>query len=118
MGDKNMKNIQSCIAESFKNQTDNIFKFYIDKNFTAFEGHFPGNPLLPGIVQMEIALFCVKKLLNNNDAVLKEAKKVKFSKPILPDTFIDVVVTGAGESFNITIKNDKETYSQISIVVS
>ncbi|MCL2390578.1 MAG: hypothetical protein FWD54_03335 [Endomicrobia bacterium] len=117
MGNKNMINAETDISASFKNQDGNIFTFFIDKNFTAFQGHFPENPLLPGIVHIEIALFCLKKLLNKNDAALKEVKKAKFIKPILPDTAICAVITENGEYFNITIKDDKETYSQISIAV-
>ena len=113
-----MTNAETDISASFKNRTGNIFIFFIDKNFTAFQGHFPENPLLPGVIQIEISLFCVKKLLNKNDAVLKEVKKAKFVKPILPDTEICAVITENGENFNITIKNDKETYSQISVAVS
>ena len=113
-----MTNVTADIAAAFKNQTDNVFAFYIDKNFTAFQGHFPGNPLLPGIVQIEIALFCARKLLNKNSAALKEVKKAKFVKPILPETAVYAVIAESGEFFNVTIKDDKETFSQISIAAS
>ncbi|MDR1696577.1 MAG: hypothetical protein LBR69_08150 [Endomicrobium sp.] len=113
-----MKNVNGCIADSFKSRNGGVFEFFIDKDFTAFQGHFPDNPVLPGIVQIEIALFCVKNFLNKNDAVLKEVKKVKFVKPVLPDAAIAAVLTESGGFYNITIKNDKEIYSQISIAIS
>lgn len=112
-----MKNVSSAIETSFKQMEDSVFTFFIDKNFPAFEGHFPGSPLLPGIVQIEIALFCIRKLTGNNVS-LSGIKKTKFVKPVLPDSEINVLLSESNGSWHITIKDEKNTYSQMSMRVA
>jgi 3-hydroxyacyl-[acyl-carrier-protein] dehydratase len=111
-----MINVLQAIKESFKKREENSFTFFIDKAFPAFEGHFPGTPLLPAIVQIEIALFCIKRILNKNASV-SEIKKAKFVRPVPPDTEISVTVSENAGYYSITIKDEKETYSQMSVSV-
>jgi 3-hydroxymyristoyl/3-hydroxydecanoyl-(acyl carrier protein) dehydratase len=110
-------NVKENIEESFEDCADNNFIFFIKKDFVAFKGHFPGYPLLPGIVQIEMGMFCIRKILSNPCAVLKEVKKIKFLKPILPDTRVFVSVLQAADNFKITIRDEKKTYSQMSVEV-
>jgi 3-hydroxyacyl-[acyl-carrier-protein] dehydratase len=112
VGEKDMINISQAVGESFKKREGDVFTFFIDKNFPAFEGHFPGAPLLPGIVQIEIALFCVKQILNK-DASVSEIKKAKFIKPILPDTEIHISINENAGSYSVSIKSINEIYSQM-----
>ena len=112
-----MITVDQAIRSSFIKNENNIFSFFIDKNFPAFEGHFPQAPLLPGIAQIEIALFCIARILGKRVCVSK-IKKSKFVKPILPDTEIYVSVTKGPEYYDIMIKDDKGTYSQIALIVS
>ncbi|MDR1195076.1 MAG: hypothetical protein LBL00_01195 [Endomicrobium sp.] len=108
-----MKTVKEDITNSFEGRDGDNFIFDIKKDFTAFKGHFPGRPLLPGIVQIEIALFCAKKILNDDTIKLKEVIKVKFIKPVLPQTRLFVNAQAAGNKFKILIKDKNETYSQI-----
>ncbi|MDR1942235.1 MAG: hypothetical protein LBQ47_07895 [Endomicrobium sp.] len=118
-----MKNVKTDITGAFSEMRGGDFIFKIGKDFIAFKGHFPDEPLLPGIVQIEIAAFCARKLLNNADAKLKCADKVKFIKPVRPDTEIicriELLSLNADEAvFKAAIKDDKETYSQITLTAS
>ena len=108
--------VAQAIKSSFIKNENNTFSFFIDKTFPAFEGHFPGAPLLPGIVQIEIVLFCIELILNKNVSV-SEIKKAKFIKPVPPDSEIYVLVTANAGHYNITIKDNKETYSQMSVAI-
>jgi 3-hydroxymyristoyl/3-hydroxydecanoyl-(acyl carrier protein) dehydratase len=118
MDKQNMKKIYEEIERAFQFENNKNFVFKIDKDFVAFRGHFPRQPLLPGIVQMEIALFCIKKLLNDETLNIGEAIKVKFIKPILPETKITVFIETKNEVFKAVIKDDKEIYSQMQLKVS
>lgn len=114
MGKKNMIKVSQALKNSLTKREGAVFTFFIDKTFPAFEGHFPGAPLLPGIVQLEMALFCIK-LAINKDVSVSEIKKAKFVKPILPDSEIFVSVSETGENYSVTIKDEKDTHSQISM---
>jgi 3-hydroxymyristoyl/3-hydroxydecanoyl-(acyl carrier protein) dehydratases len=111
-----MITVRQALQSSFKGLENGEFVFFIDENFPAFEGHFPDAPILPGIVQAEMALFCIRRMLGEN-VNLFSIKKAKFSKPVMPGTEIFVSVRGENDSYLATIKNAKEIFSQISIIV-
>jgi 3-hydroxymyristoyl/3-hydroxydecanoyl-(acyl carrier protein) dehydratase len=114
-----MKTVVQDLDQSFIEFKDRNFYFFIDKNFTAFKGHFPSYPILPGIVQIQMALLCIKKLLNTNDVVLKEIRKIKFIKPILPKTKVIVTLSQDQNKFSATIKNgtEEEIFSQLWLTI-
>ncbi|MEA2012479.1 MAG: 3-hydroxyacyl-ACP dehydratase FabZ [Verrucomicrobiota bacterium] len=59
-------------------------------NEEFFQGHFPGAPIMPGVLQLEamtqVASVMIKKILGVRSAipVLKSAKKIKFRNPVVP----------------------------------
>jgi len=64
--------------------------FYDDEYF--FEGHFPGNPIVPGVVIVEAmaqtAGVVVSETLNNDkdqSVLFMSIGKAKFRKPVLPN---------------------------------
>lgn len=119
MDKKDMRNIHDDIKLAFKKRQDNDFIFYIDENFTAFKGHFPNAPVLPGIVQIEIGLFCIRQKLQNDKVNIEKIKKSKFAKLIPPKSEIIVSVTGDNKKYSITIKDEKEEiYSQLQLICS
>jgi 3-hydroxymyristoyl/3-hydroxydecanoyl-(acyl carrier protein) dehydratase len=52
-----------------------------------FAGHFPGRPVVPGVMLIDRAVSAARELLGR-DAVLEGIGKVKFSNPVLPDEII------------------------------
>ena len=64
----------------------------IDQNHDIFKGHFPGNPVTPGVTQLEI----IRQILSEctqKDLMLKEAKDLKFLAPIVPPHTDNIEVT-------------------------
>ncbi len=58
----------------------------------VFDGHFPGAPVLPGIIQLQI----IRKLLEkhfNTPLQLQQITKAKMAKMILPNDIVDLEVT-------------------------
>lgn len=49
----------------------------------VFAGHFPGNPLLPGVFQLEMTRVAAETLLGATLAI-REVVKAKFTSPIVP----------------------------------
>lgn len=67
------------------NFTDNTLEaqIAIDSNHAIFDGHFPGNPVTPGVVQLEL----VKELLSthfNQPVQLKQLVTSKFLAVLNP----------------------------------
>jgi 3-hydroxymyristoyl/3-hydroxydecanoyl-(acyl carrier protein) dehydratase len=67
------------------------FKIACPADFAAFDGHFPGDPLLPGIVLLEIAQAALE-FVAQRPVVLKAIKKMKISGVVLPGQVISGTV--------------------------
>lgn len=71
----------------------------IDPELHWFEGHFPGNPVLPGIVQLHWAATVAVEYLGFK-GVPAEIKRLKFKKIVVPPNELQLIVTkhGAAEA--------------------
>lgn len=67
-----------------------VFRFKKELDF--FNGHFPGNPILPGIFQIEMVKYTLEKLFDNR-LHIKSVKKTKFSNLIYPEESIMLDIT-------------------------
>ena len=97
--------------------------FVPSADFPPFHGHFPGNPILPGIAQIAL----ITEILNraNADAflfTLDTVKRVKFLAPILPEMSVSAEVScRPGENEGIVcveavLKADEEKISVLKLV--
>ena len=57
--------------------------FIFPEDFVGFQGHFPGNKILPGICQIQCAIAMLEKWQGKR-AVLKEIIMAKFLSPVFP----------------------------------
>lgn len=87
----------------------------INPNNSIFEGHFPDNPILPGVVQLQI----IKELLEaelKKHLILRKGSNIKYTSVIVPKqdqelqviiglTFIDNTI-----KVNTVIKNSESTF--------
>lgn len=75
-----------------------------------FEGHFPGDPLLPGIAQLHMVMEAIRATLN--EAVcLTGLKRVRFKRIIRPEETIDIAVDPVEDKsgmyrFQLTIEGE------------
>lgn len=53
----------------------------INREHDVFKGHFPGNPILPGVVSMQM----VRECAGGADTFFSYVKEVKYLQPIIPD---------------------------------
>lgn len=74
-------------------------EFCFQKDFPGFDGHFPGNPILPGIVMVAMSK-AVSEAVCGVPLLLSGVEHAKFSKLVLPGDAIKVAVsvseTGGG----------------------
>lgn len=65
-------------------ESEALFSVSIHKSHSIFEGHFPGQPILPGVCQMEICHELINKTLERNTKLI-QASSVKFLSFIDPN---------------------------------
>ena len=66
-----------------------VFEFRFAADDPVFAGHFPGNPILPGVFQLELTRMVAEVVLKCPLA-LREVSKAKFRLPISPGETIRV----------------------------
>lgn len=106
--------------------------FRVLPDMPMFQGHFPGNPILPGVIQIEMmaqaAGFPLTVIHENLwvdkiEMALMSVSSTKFRKPIRPQMDLDIHVTctkrrGPVYSYDGIIKNQDEVMSESSFLAS
>lgn len=72
-------------------------KFRFDPGLALFAGHFPGAPMLPGVVQIEMVRLMVERA-ENRPLEINHIKKTKFLKPIIPGDQIKVEIESCAKA--------------------
>ncbi len=79
--------------------------FHIAPDHPAFAGHFPGRPLLPGVVLLSLVLQALdaQPALRDRLGAAPSIDNAKFLKPVGPDTWLRVALRtqGAGVAFEV-----------------
>ena len=60
------------------------YQLTVPRESTYFEGHFPGNPLLPAYAIVDQSFQLLQKVTRNSNLKLASLSKAKFSHPIQP----------------------------------
>jgi 3-hydroxyacyl-[acyl-carrier-protein] dehydratase len=82
-------------------------KLYFSDEFIGFDGHFPGSPLLPGILMMKTGLL-ISEIALEKSINVKKIKNAKFARSIFPRQEVNL---------KIDFKN-KDDLLQLSAVLS
>jgi 3-hydroxymyristoyl/3-hydroxydecanoyl-(acyl carrier protein) dehydratase len=69
---------------------------------TVFKGHFPGHPLVPGILEIEAVRTVVERSLGARLRILSVVK-AKFLREIGPDEKIELTAKFTGEKKELTV---------------
>jgi len=77
------------ISEVKVQQDRAMFVASLPDNLLYFQGHFPGTPILPGVVQIHWAIIWAKKLLNI-DKKFVGMDQIKFHMPAKPGDCLSV----------------------------
>lgn len=97
---------------SFKSENENLEATIIfDEKHPVFAGHFPGNPIVPGVIQIQIIKDLFEKGMGQK-LLLVQAKNIKFINIISP-------LKNPGAEIKISFqKNDDQTYTVHASVYS
>lgn len=79
----------SFLDDLFEQFTPQGAVYFLHPDCPAFKGHFPGNPLLPAVVQ---AGLCVDAFSRRSGKAyeLAQIKRAKFMRPLLPGVRVTV----------------------------
>lgn len=64
-------------------------EFVFPADYAAFQGHFPGNPILPAVIQLAAVRF-LARLLTGEPLLVLGFYRVKFRGVILPDEPVEL----------------------------
>lgn len=82
-----------CLLEDVATEETGVHLavFCFPEHFIGFSGHFPGNPVLPGIAQMmAVQITAAGK---GKTAGLVQVKRCKFLRPVKPDEHMQVRIS-------------------------
>ena len=68
-------------------------QFSIPADHPSLPGHFPGRPIVPGVVVLERVLEAIEAAHGSLQAPLR-LPQVKFAQPLLPGEQADIVLAG------------------------
>ncbi|WP_019616224.1 3-hydroxyacyl-ACP dehydratase FabZ family protein [Psychromonas ossibalaenae] len=96
-----------------------ILTLHVDADITDFEGHFPGYPILPGVTQIDWAIYYGKKLLNSGTR-FAGMEVIKFQEPILPNSVVLLTLTLDANKqklhFAYSSKNSRHSSGRIKLL--
>ena len=76
------------------------FLFSFAASEPTFAGHFPQQPILPGVFQLEMTRLACERV-TNRCLEIEKIKKAKFTRPILPEEEI---------SLSVKVRSHNDTY--------
>ena len=103
------------ITKKVIENSETTFHITLLPDFQAYKGHFPGNPVSPGVCNIQMIKECTEQLAGKH-LLLKYIKKCKFSAVITPQTTphlqLRIQLTEADEMYKVeaTVFDDSNTY--------
>jgi 3-hydroxyacyl-[acyl-carrier-protein] dehydratase len=97
---------------------------WLDPKAPFFADHFPGNPLMPGVLLVECAAQAAGVLWQQPGvAYLAAVRDFRFRKPVLPDQTLDIEVTlekemGALAQFDAVLRVGPTVVTQGKLMLS
>ena len=100
--------------QDFQRHDDGSYSAAItfDPAFTGFDGHFPGNPIVPAVCQLSAVEVLAHLALGRVNLKLSTIFLMKFRAPLVPNDTATFIFRILQEENTITIKADVSTTKQ------
>ena len=98
------------ITNLTSNETEINAIIKLNPNHEVYKGHFPGQAVVPGVIQLQI----VKEILENHlekELFMGSVSQVKYLIPITPEEITEL-------NISISYKNNEEENFKTSVLVS
>ncbi|HLO64234.1 MAG TPA: hypothetical protein VK165_14855 [Azonexus sp.] len=68
------------------------FHWVVPADHPAFPGHFPGHPIVPGVVLLDRAILCAEEMLGRR-GLAWQVGNAKFFSPVAPEEALTFLLT-------------------------
>lgn len=92
------------------------YSFTIKNTHPSLKGHFPGNPVVPGVIILDEVMQIIKSI--KPDFLVKTIPAVKFTQPLLAEQRVNVEIihkTDTSISFNCLHNENKIASGQFAL---
>lgn len=100
-----------------RDQNSLSVEIFLDPKLHWFKGHFPAQPLLPGVVQIQWALYYAQKLLAKPMRITS-VPQLKFMYPVLPGQTIKLRITCQEKEAAYSVKFNYEVMTKEGLIQS
>ncbi|MEG3767581.1 thioester dehydrase [Alteromonas sp. 14N.309.X.WAT.G.H12] len=91
---------------------------FVPGNLHWFRGHFPGQPILPGVVQLDWATHFAAEYLSLCSSLVQQVEVLKFQVVIVPDTHITLSLEQKSEEkFLFNYSSEKGTHATGRVIM-
>ncbi len=97
----------SCIATELDQNNSMLARMSVKPDSPWFSGHFPDEPILPGIAQLSMVTEILQTVLGINGS-LQSVSRVKFKKIIRPDDILDIKINRDKKEHHYSFKITSE----------
>lgn len=92
-------------------------RFVFGSDLPLFSGHFPGDPVLPGVLQVEMVRAVLDAATGSHHRILS-VRSAKFKRKIEPDEEIDVALVSRVEAGEVRVKATFKVGDEVAALVS
>ena len=98
-------------VESTVSESPHVFPLCIPRTHPCLPGHFPGQPVVPGVVLLDYVLEGAERWLGG-PCRARSLSTVKFTSPLLPEQHATVELTLTGCELNFVIRRESTIVAQ------
>jgi 3-hydroxyacyl-[acyl-carrier-protein] dehydratase len=106
--------INHCIQQVTADNSEISASICFGKDFIGFQGHFPENPILPGVCLLETVLVLIKRL-RGKSVCMTELVVSKFFAVVLPDQRLSVDCKLEGDIVTANVTNGAQRIALIKM---
>jgi 3-hydroxymyristoyl/3-hydroxydecanoyl-(acyl carrier protein) dehydratase len=92
----------------------------IDERMPSFEGHFPGNPILPAVSIVDISLLLLSRVQPHVSFANIQVKRSKFMSMVRPNQKVEITAScedGHNWRLNWRAKDNQSKLAQVHLVL-
>ncbi|MCM1168334.1 MAG: beta-hydroxyacyl-ACP dehydratase [Bacteroides sp.] len=107
-----------CFTECAKEGENFLFEAQLNPEYSVFEGHFPGNPVLPGVCTLRLVRDCVSAAVGE-PVMLLAVKSCKFLGMVVPapDAVMQVSFSINGDKLQCRAVYRNQTVLKLSATI-
>lgn len=110
-----VRSLDSQLIERRDTPDELVLRLRIDAGLHWLDGHFPGLPILPGIVQLKWAVEAAGRL-RGAETQPQSIRQLKFKSPIRPGIVVELRVRRRGETVEFTFQSESGVHSSGRLV--